>query len=124
MSPILAVNFVIKLVDAGREPGSTTIWAAVVAAALWGVALVARLMALIVQNRLIRLEERIRLAEILPDDLRGRIPELRVRQLIALRFAPDGEIPDLVRRTLAGDLAAPKDIKRAINVWRPDTLRV
>ncbi|HWL39600.1 MAG TPA: DUF6526 family protein, partial [Gemmatimonadaceae bacterium] len=59
-----------------------------------------------------------------PADLRARIPELRRRQLLALRFAPDAEIPDLARRVLSGELTGPPEIKRAITQWRADHLRV
>jgi hypothetical protein len=45
-------------------------------------------------------------------------------QLIAIRFAPDDEIPDLTQRTLSGELKSQGDIKRAIRNWRSDHLRV
>jgi hypothetical protein len=77
-----------------------------------------------VQNRLIRLEMRLRLREVLPAPLAARIPELTVRQLIALRFAGDAELPALVERTLKGDFAKPRDIKRAVTDWQADYLRV
>ena len=83
----------------------------------------ARLYALKVQDRVIRLEERIRLSAILPETLRTRIPELTERQLIALRFAPDAELTDLVRTALDKKLP-PKEIKQAIRNWRPDYWRV
>ncbi len=60
----------------------------------------------------------------LPPDLRGRIAELSASQLVALRFAPDDEIPDLTRQALNGELKGPADIKRAIRNWRADHLRV
>jgi len=64
------------------------------------------------------------LNRVLPSDLRGRATELRTDQLIAIRFAPDEEVPDLVRRALDGELTRQGDIKRAIRNWRADHLRV
>jgi Family of unknown function (DUF6526) len=77
-----------------------------------------------VQDRLIRLEERMRLERILPADLRPRVPELSTKQLVALRFASDDEVSDLVRRTLAHEFAKPRDIKRAVGSWRADHQRI
>ena len=92
---------------------------------LWAIVLMfkTRLYALKVQDRVIRLEERLRLAQLLPDPTRGRIGELSEGQLIALRFASDAEIPGLVQQTLGGKWE-PKQIKAAIKNWRPDYLRV
>ena len=76
-----------------------------------------------VPDRLIRMEERMRLSGVLPDDLAERVLELTPDQLIGLRFAPDGELADLVRRVLAGELADRQQIKKAIKDWRPDHYR-
>ena len=76
------------------------------------------------QDRIIRLEERARLERVLPADLRGRIGELKESQLVAIRFAPDDEVPELTRRTLNGELKSQVEIKRAIRNWRADHLRV
>src|SRR5688500_8015069 len=124
VSPVLIANFALRLIDAVKEPSFASAWGAIVAAALYGVAFAARHMALILQNRLISLEQRLRLAQVLPDDLRGRVGELKLGQLIALRFASDAELPDLTRRCLAGEFGKNDDIKRAVKDWRRDTLRV
>ena len=76
------------------------------------------------QDRIIRLEERIRLERLVPADLRGRVGELTPDQLIALRFAPDNEVPELARRVLGGELKTRADIKGAVKNWRGDHLRV
>ena len=82
-----------------------------------------RLYALKVQDRVIRLEERLRLTQLLSEPLRSRIPELTEDQLCGLRFASDAEIPKLVERTLKENLKR-ADIKKAIQNWRPDYWRV
>lgn len=77
-----------------------------------------------VQDRIIRLEEQLRLLRVLPDDLRGRIDELSPRQLVAIRFASDTDVPELVRWVLTEKVTDSKLIKQRIKNWRPDHLRV
>lgn len=77
-----------------------------------------------VQDRVIRLEEHLRLERILPDELKGEIGQLTTDQLIGLRFASDVELPGLVRRVLAGELTNRRSIKQAIEDWRADHERI
>jgi hypothetical protein len=80
--------------------------------------------AVTVQNRIVRLETRLRLERVLPPDLAGRVMELTLPQLVGLRFASDAELPDLVRKVLADHLATADEIKRLVKVWQADHLRV
>ncbi|MBS1817866.1 MAG: hypothetical protein JSU08_08060 [Acidobacteria bacterium] len=95
----------------------------IVAFILPSLAVVSRQQTLTVQNRVIRLEERLRYAAVLPADLAARASALPVDQLIALRFASDAELPALVAEVLAGQLTDPKAIKQRVKDWRADFLR-
>lgn len=94
------------------------------ACGLFGVYAYTRLFPLKAQDRVIRLEERLRLTALLPAELTPRIRELTEGQLIALRFASDAEVEALVRDVLAGTLTKPKEIKQRIQHWRADHFRV
>lgn len=122
--PIVAINLIVRIVQAARTPSLASIWEVAVAAALVIAMFLARYYALTVQNRIIRLEERLRLERRLPEELRPRIDELRTSHLIALRFCSDDELPELTRQILAGELRSQNDIKRRIQNWRADWLRV
>lgn len=122
-SPVTALYALHAIVYAVYRPSwghaVHALWAAAIAAGVVS----ARLMALTVQNRVIRLEMRMRLREVLPAAFVPRISELTTRQLIGLRFAGDAELPSLVERTLKGEFASTKEIKRAVTDWQPDYLR-
>lgn len=122
--PVLIVNVLVVAYRFALDPRLINGWAVLVSIALVIGIFISRYMPLRAQDRIIRLEERTRLERLLPADLRGRIGELTARQLIAIRFAPDDEVPDLTRRALNGELKTPADIKRAIRNWRADHLRV
>jgi hypothetical protein len=123
-APVLLANFVwsiVRLKHLGYSPYA--IFSVVVAAALVVTLLVARLMALKVQDRVIRLEERLRYQRLLPTDLQSRIDDFTVNQLVSLRFASDAELPGLARKVLDDKINDRKTIKQMIKVWKPDYLR-
>jgi hypothetical protein len=122
--PVLLTNVFVVGYQFARDPRLVTGWALLVAIALAVGIIMSRFMPVRAQDRIIRLEERTRLERVLPIDLRARIGDLTERQLIAIRFAPDDEVPELTRRTLNGELKSPGDIKRAIRSWRADHFRV
>jgi hypothetical protein len=122
--PVLVANVIVVATHFVRDPQLINGWAVVVAIALLIGIFLSRSMPLRAQDRIIRLEERSRLERLLPGDLRGRVGELTPSQLVAIRFAPDDEVPDLTRRALSGELKSQGDIKRAIRNWRSDHLRV
>lgn len=95
----------------------------ITAVALVLLAFCARLFALTVQDRVIRLEERMRLEKLLPADLQPRIGEFTVAQLVGLRFASDSELPALARKVLTDKIADRKPIKQLVQNWRADNLR-
>lgn len=122
-SPVTALYAVYAITQALKAPSQASLLHAVWATAIAAGVLSARVMAITVQNRLIRLEMRLRLKEILSGETLQRSRALTVRQLIALRFASDAELPALVERALKGEFAKPRDIKAAITDWQADWLR-
>ena len=121
--PVAAINVVVVAWNLIQNFSYGQAWLLVLSIAGLVTVLKFRLYALKVQDRVIRLEEHLRLGQLLPDKLRGRIPELDGGQLIALRFACDEEVPGLCEKALAGKMSR-KDIKKAIVTWRPDYNRV
>lgn len=121
--PLFAVNFFFALyqVVTGFSWGNLVAFG--VAVALILLFFLARVMALTVQDRVIRLEETLRMRALLPADLQPRIGELTVRQMVALRFASDAELPDLARQVLDGRIQDQKAIKRMVRHWRADHQR-
>ncbi len=122
-SPVTAIYAVYAITQAVKAPSQATILHALWAAAISAGVVAARVMAITVQNRLIRLEMRLRMKEVLSAELATRAKALTVRQLIALRFAGDAELPALVERTLKGEFENAKAIKAAITDWQADWLR-
>lgn len=125
VSLILLIAAVTKAISNGFDSSHIFLSIALILGGLWAVVATfkIRLYSLKVQDRVIRLEERLRMQELLSQALKSRVYELTEQQLIALRFASDGELPALVEKTLAGNLP-PKAIKQAIQSWRPDYWRV
>ena len=122
--PLFLLNVLNSVRLAWVDPTLGTGFAVLVSVALLMTALFARVFALKAQDRVIRLEMRLRLREVLPPDLHGRIMDLTPEHMIGLRFASDGELPELVRQALAGTLVTTKSVKEAVKDWQADHLRV
>ncbi len=120
---ILAINLIWRLLQLVRWASWQALLELLVAAALLGLFFYTRIFVLTVQDRIIRLEMRLRLKEILPADLKSRIDELTRDQFVALRFASDAEMPDLMREVLTNNIRNRDEIKRRVRNWVPDTLR-
>lgn len=124
LTPILLFNLIWQSVRLYQEPNWDRAENVLMAVAFVILSIAARLQALKAQDRVIRLEERLRFKELLPADLAEKAVNLRTNQLIALRFASDEELSALVQRTLNGEFQSTKEIKLAIKNWRGDYLRV
>ncbi len=122
--PLLAVNFGWAVRRAVQAPSAETVIAATTGFALVAVFFFARIFALRVQDRVIRLEMRLRLRELLPIGLHPRIADFTPDQLVALRFASDAELPDLAQAVLRDRLTDKNAIKKMIKDWKADHLRV
>ena len=121
--PILAANVFVCGYLFSREQSWRTGWALIVAIGIVAGLVALRYSTLIVQNRLIRLEMMLRLRSLLPPELMARTSELRLGQLLGLRFASDAEMPALVQRCLSGELRSAGQVKREVKSWQPDRLR-
>lgn len=121
--PVVIINFVSAVMRAIRFPSWDTALTALLGAALVVGFFYARVFALTVQDRVIRLEMRLRMRELLPPDVVARIPEFTPAQLVALRFASDAELPVLARRVLDERLTDRRVIKQMIKDWEADHLR-
>jgi hypothetical protein len=132
LMPVLFLNFAssVYLVHAtARHAGAAfpllhAILNLLLAVALIILAFLARIFALGVQDRVIRLEERLRYQQLLPDDLKPRIHEFTISQVVALRFASDAELSGLARKVLDSNLNNRKAIKQMIQNWRADYQRI
>jgi hypothetical protein len=126
LAPMLLLNFIFSFMlfhNHHHEHPNIALWWIVLSFVLLLIPVSARRSALKAQDRVIRLEERIRLGLLFPAAEHSMIPSFTTGQLIALRFASDGELPALAKRALAENLT-PKQIKQAIVIWRPDNHRV
>lgn len=121
--PVFAITLIAVIVHLVRRPGPWSAWCVVFMIAAVVAVFKIRLYALKVQDRVIRLEERLRLATVLDPSLRPRIGELTEAQLVGLRFASDAELPTLAARALSEKLSC-TEIKKAVKDWRPDYWRV
>jgi hypothetical protein len=121
--PLIVVSFVQSVMVFVHHPGLRSSVLIVVTVALLLNSFITRTYSLKVQDRVIRLEERLRLSALLPEAVKPRIEELTVSQLVALRFASDAELPALALRSMNENLTN-KQIKMSIQSWRADNFRV
>lgn len=122
-APILLTNVIVVLVQLAEHPSFHEAWYLLFSVGVAVGLIASRTSIITVQDRLIGLEMRLRLAAVLPPELSGRIPELRLRHLVGLRFAGDAELPALVARCLAGELVTADQVKREVREWRGDFVR-
>lgn len=122
VQPILIINLGIEIARALKDPAAH-FWPVILALALAVFSFTSRGMSLKAQDRVIRLEERLRLYQLMPGE-HALVDSLRPGQLTALRFASDDEVAALARRAASGDLQKGEAIKKEIKTWRPDYLRV
>ncbi len=121
--PLMAANFVISIVWAVHRPNFHHIWFVVFSFAVVGLTLVVRMYSAKVQDRVIRLEERLRLQALAPQEWHTQLYKLSEDQLIGLRFASDDEVVALAKQALEQSLNR-KQIKEHIQSWRADDWRI
>lgn len=124
ISPLLFLNMIWQIVRLSQEQSWDRAENLLLAVVFLLMSVAARLQALKAQDRIIRLEEALRYRKILPLALAEKASALRTGQMLALRFASDEELPEMVQRTLNGEFTDNKEIKLAIKNWRGDYLRV
>ena len=122
--PVMLINVFWTVIVFVKDPNRNSGWWIVVSLALLVLVFFVRLNPLKAQDRIIRLEEKLRYQEVLSPALLAQTSALNMGQIIALRFAGDDELEELVSAVLAGKLTGNKEIKRAIKNWRADTFRV
>ncbi len=118
------INLILSVMDLVTAPSFRTVAGVLTASALIVLALYARVFALRAQDRVIRLEMRLRMKELLPADMQPCIKDFTPGQLVAMRFASDAELPALARQVLDGNVQDKKTIKGMIKDWQGDFLRV
>ena len=121
--PVLLLNIGFQIYWCVKAFTIGGVLSVLVAVALFVGMVMARVMAMKVQDRVIRLEERLRFERVLPADLHPRIGEFTTNQLVALRFASNAELPELARKVLEENVKDRKEIKRMIKTWQPDFAR-
>ena len=124
LAPLLLVYLVYTIVRIAQEPSIDRAAMILLALVLFGILGLSRTNALRVQDRVIRLEEQLRYTRVLSADLAANAANLPINQIIALRFASDEELPQLIERALQNQFSKPIEIKRSVQNWRADDLRV
>jgi len=121
--PVLLINIGFQIYWCVKAFSVNSVVSLLMAVAIFVGIGTARGMVLKVQDRLIRLEERLRFERVLPADMHARISEFTIDQLVALRFASNAELPELARKVLEEKILDRKSIKQLIKTWRPDFAR-
>jgi hypothetical protein len=121
--PLLFANFCYAVYQAVVNLSAASVMGLVLAVGLVLLFFLSRTMVVTVQDRVIRLEERLRMRALLPADLQPRIDEISVKQLVALRFASDAELPALARKVVEEKIEDQKAIKKMVAAWRADYQR-